>query len=227
MVNAKRLDGIDLLLLHGAASNVAVFETLVAEAAPGLGRRHEVMADLLARAEREGLSDALEKDLRDLLGTIAEPRPRLVLCTCSTLGGLVERLGAEIGLAVERIDRALAEAALETGGPIVVLAATPATLRPTEDLFRSVAFDKGLDQTITLHLAEGAWPLFLSGDLSGYHDAIASAARGLAAGAEVIVLAQVSMAPAKALLGDLPIDVLTSPEPGMIRALRRLETAPT
>ena len=227
MVNAKRLDGMDLLLLHGAGSNVAVFEALIAQAAPGLVRRHELMADLLARAEREGLSDALEEDLRDLLSTIADSRPRLVLCTCSTLGGPVERLGAEMSLAVERVDRALAEAALETGGPIVVLAATPATLQPTEVLFRSVAADKGLNPTITLHLAKGAWPLFLSGDLPGYREAVASAARDLAVGAEVIVLAQVSMAPAKALLGDLPIDVLTSPELGMIRALGRLDARST
>ena len=39
----------------------------------------------------------------------------------------------------------------------------------------------------------------------------------------MLVLAQVSMAPAKALLGDLPIDVLTSPEPCMARALSLLE----
>jgi hypothetical protein len=216
-----------LVFLHAAQSNIPVFEAVVTEAAPGVVRHHEVMAELLARAEREGLTDALEKDLRDLLSDIAAHRPRLVVCTCSTLGGLAERLGAGMGLAVERIDRALAEAALDAGNRIMVLAATPATLQPTEDLFRSTATGMGLTPKLELRLVEGAWPLFLRGDLAGYHEAIAAAAREVMAGTDVIVLAQVSMAPAKALLDDLPIEVLTSPEPGMTRALARLGAAPT
>jgi hypothetical protein len=226
--NAERAERrADLVFLHGAGANVAVFETLAAEAAPRLTRHHEVMADLLARAERMGFDDALGRDLRRLLAEIAEGRPRLVLCTCTTLGGLAERLGAEIGLAVERIDRALAETALETGGRILILAATPATLRPTGDLFRAVATDLGLTPKIELRLVEGAWPLFLRGDLAGYHDTIAAAARELTESADVIVLAQVSMAPAKARLGDLAVEVLASPGPGMARALERLDAQPT
>jgi len=216
-----------LVLLHGARSNVAAFEAFVAEKAPQLARRHVVAADLLARAERTGLDDTLRRDLRDTLQDIAEGQPRLVLCTCTTLGGLAEELGPELGLCVHRIDRALAEAALEAGRRILVLATAPTTLEPTANLINAVAAELAMRPEVRVHLVEGAWPLFRDGDLEGYYRVIAAAAREMAGEADVLVLAQASMAPAKAQIGELTASVLTSPEPGMARALALLCGPPT
>jgi hypothetical protein len=233
MVNAEKPTGDraegqgGLVLLHGARSNVAAFETFVDERAPQLARRHVVAADLLARAERTGLDDALRRDLRDTLQDIAGAQPRLVLCTCTTLGGLAEELGAEIGLCVHRIDRALAEAALKAGHRIVVLATAPTTLEPTANLIHAVAADLAVRPEVRVHLVEDAWPLFRDGDLEGYYEVIAAAAREMAGEADVLVLAQASMAPAKARIGKLSATVLTSPEPGMARALTLLGAPPT
>jgi hypothetical protein len=204
------------VLLHGARSNVAAFEAFVAERAPQLARRHVVAADLLARAERTGLDDALRRDLRDILQDIAEGRPRLA-----------EELGPELGLCVHRIDRALAEAALEAGRRIVVLATAPTTLEPTANLINAVAAELAMRPEVRVHLVEGAWPLFRDGDLEGYYAAIAAAAQETAGDADVLVLAQASMAPAKARIGRLTASVLTSPEPGMARALDLLRGPPT
>jgi hypothetical protein len=62
-----------------------------------------------------------------------------------------------------------------------------------------------------------AWPLFEAGDQAGYLARIAGHARTL--DADVIVLAQASMASATELLDDLRIPVLSSPRLGVLRAV--------
>jgi Asp/Glu/hydantoin racemase len=56
-----------------------------------------------------------------------------------------------------------------------------------------------------------AWTLFEAGDTEGYLDRVAAHARQAADHADVILLAQASMAGAAARLTDLPIPVFTSP----------------
>ena len=100
-------------------------------------------------------------------------------------------------------------------------------LEPTANLINAVAAELAMRPEVRVHLVEGAWPLFGDGDLEGYYRVIAAAARELAGEADVLVLAQASMAPAKARIGELTASVLTSPEPGMARALALLCGPPT
>jgi hypothetical protein len=215
-----------LTLLHTADVHVATFEALLRRFAPRLRRHHIVAADLLAQAEREGLSTALRERLRKRLAEVTPTAPTLVLCTCSTLGGLAEDLGPETGLEILRLDRALAEAALDAGRRILVLAAVGATLGPTREMLESVARSRHLAVNIDLRLVENAWGYFCEGDLDGYRKAIADAARRFASDCDVIVLAQASMASAADLLSDLPVPVLTSPALGIKRALARIGETP-
>jgi len=69
-------------------------------------------------------------------------------------------------------------------------------------------------------MVEGAWSRFEEGDLDGYLDAVANAAREHAIGFDTVMLAQASMAPVADMLGDLPIRVLCSPRLGVDAAVR-------
>ena len=74
-------------------------------------------------------------------------------------------------------------------------------------------------------LCDSAWAHFEQGDHTGYIAAIAECLRRAAGDADVIVLAQASMADAAALCADLPILILSSPRLGLEAAIRAYDAA--
>lgn len=190
--------------LHTADSNIPIFD---AACPADVTLRHEVRADLL-EAAADGLSLGVVAKTQSQLRQMAEGADA-VLLTCSTLGSAAE--GVEVGVPVLRVDQALARQACGDGGVVAAICAAPSTLGPTRDIFEWEARRTGADVRIVL--VDSAWEIFLSGDLDGYVQAIAGAAN--LAAADVVALAQASMAPA-ALLTRRP--VLTSPEAGLAAA---------
>jgi hypothetical protein len=187
--------------LHTAEVHVATFRGLVADLAPGWRDRHVVDPGLLADA-RAGIP--VEERVRVRLGELAGAD--VIVCTCSTIGAEAERAG------VLRGDRPMARAAVAVGGRIAVAYAVESTLEPTTALLRDE--DPGAELVLVPCLE--AWEFFEAGDLGRYHEAVASRLRPVAA--EVIVLAQPSMAPAADLLpGRL---VLSSPRAAVLAATR-------
>jgi Asp/Glu/hydantoin racemase len=170
----------------------------------------------LATAGSPDLSDALSGKIRQRLAELAQANPDVIVCTCSTIGGAVEILAAEVGAPVLRADRPMAEAAVAAGRRIAVLYAVESTLRPTLGLLR----EAGPAADVRTVSCVDAWCLFESGAMTAYAQAIAARAREAAASSDVVVLAQASMAPAAGLLTDLAVPVLTSPRTAVERALR-------
>ena len=211
--------------LHTSPVHVATFESLVAELLPGAGVVSIVDVDLLDRARAQGLEEPeLAAGVGRALDVLAGGGATEIVCTCSTIGVLAERIGRERSLSVVRVDRPMAERAVETGGRILVVAALASTVAPTIDLIAEVATGRGASVDVDVLLAEGAWPLFESGDLGAYLRTIADAAVAAASGAEapdVIVLAQASMAPVAELadIVALGIPVLASPQ-SAVQSLR-------
>lgn len=213
-----------LAFLHTSPAHVAPFTALLARLAPGMQAHHAVHADLLARARAEGPTPAVRAALAQALDdTAATAQARLVVCTCSTLGPLAEALTGR-PYAVQRIDRAMAAEAVASGPRIALVAALASTLAPTRALLEDAARRAGRDVVIRDFLVDDAWPHFEAGDLPAYLDAVRTAAARARAGADVVVLAQASMAPAAA---DWPagVPVLASPAPGVAAALAALGIA--
>ncbi|MBB4766749.1 aspartate/glutamate racemase family protein [Amorphoplanes digitatis] len=198
--------------LHTAEAHVPTFRGLVAELAPGVRDLHVVDERLLADAAAPGVDSRIAERLRSLADSGAD----LVVCTCSTIGGQTERVGA--GVPVLRLDRPMAEAAVAIGGRIAVVATVESTLAPTRALLLECA--AGPVEIVDAPCLD-AWALFAAGDLAGYARRVAAHCRGLTA--DVIVLAQASMAPAADLLADLPTPVLTSPRTAVLRAAAALK----
>ncbi|MDK9498763.1 arylsulfatase [Streptomyces katrae] len=196
-----------LVLLHTAAAHVPVFDALGEQEHPGAVLRHLVRPGLLERARAAG-PEAVRAEVREVLAGVGGP----VLVTCSTIGGVAESLAAELGHPVLRVDRAMAARAVETGPRIVVLAALESTLGPSVELLG----EEGAGDVRSL-VVPGAWELFEAGDEGGYLRAVAAAADGVT-GADVIVLAQASMAGAVPLVRTR-IPVLASPALGLAAAL--------
>lgn len=197
--------------LHTSAVHVPRFDALVAEIAPGTTVTAVVDAALLDRARAGGIDDPVLIDgVRRALVRLERAGADTIVCTCSTIGDVAERVGRGIGARVVRVDRPMAESAVERGGVIMVVAALESTLEPTRALLASVAAERGAGLDVDLHLVEGAWERFEAGDMTGYLDAITGSLAALAERCDVIVLAQASMAEA-ADHGGTGVPVLSSP----------------
>ncbi|MEZ3177915.1 arylsulfatase [Streptomyces pimonensis] len=212
-----------LALLHTSPVHVPVFDALRDEAHPGLELRHVVAEGLLERARADGPA-AVADEVRTRVRETADRGARAVLCTCSTIGGVAEATAAGAGVPVLRVDRPMAAAAVAAGPGVVVLAALESTLRPTAALVEEEAARAGRSVEVRTVLVEGAWARFEAADPAGYARRVADAADAVT-GADAIVLAQASMAPAERLT-TTRVPVLASPRPGLAAAARLLHPAP-
>lgn len=201
--------------LHTAESNVAVFDA----AREGLDvvLTHQMRPDLLAAAEREGgLTGSIATEtiwaLREL-----EREADAVILTCSTLGPAVY-LAPTGGVPWLRADGALADVAIAMGGSIVVLCAAETSIASTTELFRAAATTMETPPAIEVRLVPVAWNAFRAGRIADYLQIIADAAdTAFAQGADVVALAQASMAgAARAVRRGTP---LTVPRVALERAL--------
>ena len=78
----------DIAFLHTAEVHVETFGKLVADIAPEIAVRHEVRSELLAYARENGVDARLSLDIQQALKEAASSGARIVVCTCSTIGGL-------------------------------------------------------------------------------------------------------------------------------------------
>ncbi|WP_282792254.1 aspartate/glutamate racemase family protein [Streptomyces sp. CC224B] len=203
-----------LALLHTSPVHVPVFDALRDAHHPGLALRHHVDEGLLDRARREG-PDAVVGAVRAVLEHAVAEGADAVLCTCSTLGGVAEPLAAGVGVPVLRVDRPMAAAAVAVGPAVAVVASVASTLGPTVALVEEEAGRAGRRVDVRAVLVEDAWERFAAGDRDGYLRLVAAAVERVGTdGADVVVLAQASMADA-ATRADVPVPVLSSPRPGL------------
>ncbi len=180
--------------LHTSEVHVATFGALLPDAA------HVVRVDFLDRARAEGVN-AVAQEVQAILRELAQDGP--VLCTCSTLGPLVD----DVALSnVVRVDRPAMEAAVSEGGEVVVAICLESTRDATLTLFDEVSAGRASGKLV---LCDAAWPFFEAGDMAGYANAIVEAVSGQ--GSRVL-LAQASMAVAAPLLEAQNVQVFTTPK---------------
>ncbi|MEV7547089.1 aspartate/glutamate racemase family protein [Streptomyces sp. NPDC089915] len=200
-----------LTLLHTSPVHVPVFDALRDERHPGAELRHLVVPRLLDRARESGPRSVAD-EVCEVLDGVRGP----VLVTCSTVAAPgAEALGPRLGVPVLRVDRPMAAEAVRRGARIAVLAALASTVEPTEELLAEEAGGRAV--TVRSRVVDGAWERFEAGDADGYLEVVARAADAVE-DADVIVLAQASMAGAARLVRTR-LPVLSSPAPGLAAAL--------
>ena len=213
-------------LLHTSSANRDRFGALLKEIGPvGIAGIHSVHEDLL-RAALDGVDETEQvATISTALAAMHAKGAAQVLCTCSSIGGLAERVGARLRLPTLRVDRPMAERAVVLGRRVLVVACLPSTLAPTTALLRECAAAAGRQVEIEIMLLPSAWRLFQAGDEPAYHRAIATAVLDGPRSVDAVVLAQATMAPAAALLAEFPVPVLSSPRLGLEAALARMKAS--
>ncbi|MEU1973009.1 aspartate/glutamate racemase family protein [Microbacterium sp. NPDC019599] len=163
-----------------------------------------------------GLADSVPRRVADLVHAAKSAGADAVMLTCSSISQLAAPVAAEVGIPVLRIDEAMADAAVGAGQRIAVVATLPTTLNPTVALLRERAGLAGRDPRIVSEVVEGAFAAVSSGDRALHDLLVAAAVERLAADADVVVLAQASMASA-AGAARVDVPVLSSIGPGVER----------
>ena len=126
--------------LHTSPAHVETFDRLVKAADPAVQVEHVVAEDLLADAQRVGANDpALVERIHAAMAGAASNGAAIVVCTCSTIGGPPERASTGTGFTTARIDRAMANRAVELGPRILIVAALESTLVPTGGIRVAIA----------------------------------------------------------------------------------------
>lgn len=166
---------------------------------------HHVDETLLARAQSDGPA-AVRQDARYAVGTLEQADA--IVCTCSTLGPLMD--GFDIPHLL-RIDRPAFEAAVNYGPRIMLVLCLASTKDASEQLLHDYMGSNQI--TPTTVICADAWPAFEAGDTNTFHTMIANDIRQAAAQQpfDAVILAQASMAGAAAMLTDLGILVLATP----------------
>ncbi|MEM7598826.1 MAG: hypothetical protein AAF382_14115 [Pseudomonadota bacterium] len=196
-----------LTLLHTAEAHCARFGAIRDAVAPDVALEQVVRTDWLEAAQG-GVGEALWAEITAWIAAQSGP----VLCTCTTLGAVAEEAGAL------RIDRPLMEAAARIGGPVILAYCLDSTRAPSVALLRDAMGAEGDIRPLPL-LAP--WALFEAGDGPAFEAALAAAIREETPQGGCVVLAQASMAGVAALLQDLGVPVLASPELAFRAALQR------
>ncbi|UCG24629.1 MAG: Asp/Glu/hydantoin racemase [Chloroflexota bacterium] len=210
----------DIAFLHTAAIHKATFGELMSELAPDLKVRHMIDESLLAEAREDGvIRRELESHIGQAMRNAASTGAAVVVCTCSTIGSPAERAGDGHMLITQRIDRAMADAAVQMGPRILIVAALNSTLAPTRALIDDSAARLGLPVCCRELLVANAWSYFERSAHEKYVGTIEDAIRANIEEVDVVVLAQASMAEAGERCRSLPVPVLSSPRLGVEAAI--------
>ncbi|WP_406246852.1 aspartate/glutamate racemase family protein [Microbacterium sp. M] len=205
-----------IAFLHTGAVNIAPFGALAAEFLPDATVVNYLDDRIVADLGDEARAASVPERIEDLVRAAAAGGADAVMFTCSSISELAAPAAAAAGVRVLRVDEAMADAAVAAGRRIRVLATLPTTCRPTLGLIEERAALAGAAPELSSEVIDGAFEAIVSGDRETHDRLVGAAIERGAAEADVIVLAQASMATAaEAVSVDVP--VLTSPRLGVER----------
>ncbi|HET7027791.1 MAG TPA: aspartate/glutamate racemase family protein [Candidatus Limnocylindrales bacterium] len=219
-----------LALIHTVASLVPVFDRLTSELLPDVDTFNIVDESLLRTTVREGrLTPTTARRLAAYVASAEAAGADAVLVTCSSVGAAVEATRPFASVPLLRIDEAMVDEAVAIArrgdGRIGVLATLRSTLEPTADLVRRRAAEPASDGVtpdirVTARVCEGAFDALKRGDGATHDRLVVECLAAVAADADVVLLAQASMARVVDALppGSVPVPVLSSPRLAVERA---------
>jgi len=207
----------DISFIHTAKVHVNTFNSILLELAPQLNIHHVVDELLLVHAQQHGVDDALKAKLQSHLEVLSQ-QSKVVVITCSSIGAMAENVGLLNGCVIQRVDRAMADYAVQNAKNILVIAALESTLQSTENLLKNSMLDIGTSSNISFKCIASAWEYFLNGEIALYYDEIEKVLKSNETDFDLIVLAQASMAGVCDQV-SLSIPILSSPKLGVQRAI--------
>ncbi|TDE95137.1 hypothetical protein EXU48_10310 [Occultella glacieicola] len=203
--------------IHTGAVVIPTIAELAARHLPGVEAHHLLDDKIVADLGRDAEGTGVRERLLDLGRAARAAGADAIMFSCSSISGYAAGLADELGVPVLRIDEAMADEAIGAGARIAVIATLPTTLAPTAALLRERAELAARSPELHEVIVAGAFEAVSGGDRARHDELVGAAIVEWAAQADVVVLAQASMAGAAATV-SVDVPVLTSPELGVRRA---------
>ena len=210
-------------LFHTSAATLGLFQNLTANVLPGVEIVHFVEESMIREVMKNGgPTPEINARIAGYVQAAEKAGCAIFMTACSSIGASVEQCQFLTGMAVTRIDEAMVASAIQQGPRVAVLATVETTLKPTLEFIKRRAREAGKELEILPNLMAEAFTALLAGD-HATHDRIVSAGlREALAKADVVVLAQASMARVMDAMDKPAVPVLTSPECGVMRLKERI-----
>lgn len=205
-----------IAFLHTGAVVIAPVMELAERLLPDAMTINYLDDKIVADLGDEARSDSVGARLEGLVRVARSAGADAVMLTCSSISAYAAPIAERVGIPVLRIDEAMADRAVEGAQRIAVLATLPTTLGPTTALIAERAALAEKSPVIVSEVVEGAFAAVSGGDRATHDALVAAAIERLAVSADVVVLAQASMASAAAA-AQVDVPVLTSLESGITR----------
>lgn len=198
------------------------FRRLMRADLPGVDAFHILNESLLQDLLRGVDPAAVHRRVAAQLRLAAEAGADLLVMTCSSTAPGVDLARQELAVPILKIDDPLCAQAVRSGRQIGLLCTASSTVAPSTALLQAHAAQQGRDVKIVPELNGQAYRALLSGDRATHDRLVHASARALAGAADVLVLAQASLAHLRdALAAELHCPVLASP-PLLMRELQRI-----
>lgn len=205
-----------IAFLHTGAVVIAPVAELAGRHLPGATTINYLDDKIVADLGDDERAASVPERVADLVRAARSAGADIVMLTCSSISHLAAPTSERVGIPVLRIDEAMADEAVAIGPRIAVLATLATTLTPTTALIRERAAIAGAFPEIASEVIDGAFAAVSTGDRAGHDRLVGAAIERAADSADVVVLAQASMASAAAAV-SVDVPVLTSLEPGITR----------
>jgi Asp/Glu/hydantoin racemase len=217
--------GTRIALLHTGAVVIPMAGEFVKRELPDVTAINYLDDRIVADLGDPGIAPSVPSRVGELARAAVDAGAEAILLTCSSISELAAATAELVGVPVLRIDEAMADEAVAAGDRIAVLATLPTTCGPTTRLIQERAQLAGRSASIASVVIDGAFDAVVSGDRATHDRLVAAAIKRAAADADVVVLAQASMASAASAV-DVEVPVLTSLESGVRRLRSLLESLP-
>ena len=214
-----------IAMLHTSAATLAMMQQLIADIMPQAEVMHLVEESMIKQVMKAGgVTPAISARIAGYIQIAEKADCEIFMTACSSIGTAVEQCQFMTPLQLTRIDCAMVENAIEQGQRIAVLATVATTLKPTLSYVQRKVQESGKPREIVPVLMEEAFHALLAGDTATHDRIVSEGLKNAFASADVIMLAQASMARVLQQLPTPPVPVLTSPESG-VRWLKALAEA--
>lgn len=207
-----------VVCVHTAMALVGPLTETFRELIPEVQVEHIAESSLIKEViANNAVTPAVRRRLLDYYNAAADSGADIIFNTCSSVGDIADMGNVISRVPIFRIDRPMAERAVQEAQRIGVISTLPTTLDPTCRLLQNCAKEAGKDVTLVEGLADGAFAAGQSGDSETHDRLIAEAAQRIAADVDLFVLAQGSMARMEQRLSELTgKPVLSSPVLGVL-----------
>ncbi|KNC91573.1 aspartate/glutamate racemase family protein [Trabulsiella odontotermitis] len=214
-----------IAMLHTSAATLAMMQQLMADIMPQAEVMHLVEESMIKQVMKAGgVTPAISARIAGYIQIAEKADCEIFMTACSSIGTAVEQCQFMTPLQLTRIDCAMVENAIAQGQRIAVLATVATTLKPTLSYVQRKVQESGKPREVVPVLMEDAFHALLAGDNATHDRIVSEGLKNAFASADVIMLAQASMARVLQQLPTPPVPVLTSPESG-VRWLKALAEA--